>query len=75
MASLNIRLGRAGGLEVALRVLRQGNVGVGFLQDKKLTYSTHTWYGAGYAIWVTETEIRHQVGVSVVWREAARWQF
>ena len=32
IVTLNIRLGRAGGLEKALRALRKGNIGIGVLQ-------------------------------------------
>ena len=36
-ATLNIRLGRAGGIETELWALRQGDVYVGVLQETKLT--------------------------------------
>ena len=71
IASLNIRLGRAGGLETALR---QGNVGVGIIQDTKLTNKIHTRYGSGYLVWSTEAEIHHFRGGAVVWQEEAGWQ-
>ena len=41
LATLNIRSGRAGGLELALRALRQGNIDVGVLQETKLTDRIH----------------------------------
>ena len=47
LASLNIRTGRVGGLETALRVLQKGKVDVGFLQETKLTQVIHNHYGAG----------------------------
>ena len=37
IASLNIRSGQAGGLEAALQAPHQGNIGIGVLQDMKLT--------------------------------------
>ena len=37
LATLNIRSGREGCLEAALRVLIQGNVDVGVLQETKVT--------------------------------------
>ena len=60
IASLNIRLGRAGGLEEALRDLHQGNVNVRVLQEAKLTRRIHTLYGAGCSVWATHVERRHQ---------------
>ena len=42
IATLNIRLGRAGGLETALRALRQDNIGIKVLQETKLTRGIHT---------------------------------
>ena len=50
LPSLNIRTGRAGGLETELRSLQQGNVDVGLLQETKLTQGIHTHHGAGYNI-------------------------
>ena len=41
LATLNIRSGRAGGLEAALRVLRQGKIDVGVLQETKITDNIH----------------------------------
>ena len=42
LTSLNIRMGRAGGLDTALRALYQGNVDMGLLQETKLTQGRHT---------------------------------
>ena len=66
MVSLNIRSGRAGGLETALQVLHQGNIDVGFLQEMKLMQGIHTWNGTEYNVWETEEDSRHQGGVAVV---------
>ena len=41
IASINIRSGREGGLETALRALQQGNIGIGFLQEKNLPGDPH----------------------------------
>ena len=59
IVSLNIRPGRASGLEAALRALKQGNVEVGVLQEMKLKKGIHTRYGVGYAVWETEADSRH----------------
>ena len=53
IAPLNIRLGQAGGLDVALRELQKGNVDVGVLHETKLARRIHKCYGAGYAVWAT----------------------
>ena len=47
---LNIRFGRAGRMEEALRALKQGNVDVGVLQETKLTDGTHACHRMGYAV-------------------------
>ena len=54
LATIKIRLGRAGGLEAALRALRQGNVDVGILQKTKMADGIHVRQGEGYSVWVTE---------------------
>ena len=41
LTTLNIRSGRAGGMEAVLRALRQGNVDVGVLQTMKSTEMIH----------------------------------
>ena len=60
IASLNIRSGRVGGMEEALRDFHQGNVNVGVLQEAKLTRRIHTRYRAGYSVWATHVESRHR---------------
>ena len=42
VSTLNIRSGRAGGLEAALQSLNQGNVDMGVLQETKITDRIHT---------------------------------
>ena len=49
--------------------MQQGNVYVGFLQYKKLTHGSHTWYGAGYVILEMEAKSRKRGGVKVFCRE------
>ena len=74
LATLNIRSGRAVGLEAALRAMNQVNVYVDILQETKLWDRIHARQGAGYAVWASTAESRHRGGVSVVWREDAGWQ-
>ena len=51
LATLNIRSGRVGGLEAALRSLRQVSVDVGVLKGTKLTEGIHACHGEGYYVW------------------------
>ena len=74
IASLNIRLGRAGRLEAALRDLKQGNVEVRVLQETRLMDGIHAHHRAGYAVCATVAESRHWGEVTVVQREDAGWQ-
>ena len=59
MASLNIRMGRAGILDTALRELQQGNVYLVFLHKTNLAQDIHTQNGMGYDVWETEAESHH----------------
>ena len=59
IATLKIGAGRAGGLETALRALRQGNIGIRVLQETKLAGGIHTRRISGYTVWATEAESRH----------------
>ena len=54
--TLNIRSGRAGGLETALRALRQGNIGIRVLQEMKLTGGIYTRQSSGYTVWAIEAD-------------------
>ena len=53
-------------MEGALQELHQGNVGIGFLQEKKLTEGIHTQYISGYKVWVMDAESRHRVRITIV---------
>ena len=66
LASLNIHLGRVGGLETALRALQQGNAEKGFLQETNQAQVTHT---PEMAQDTTSGQRRHRVGI---WEEL-RW--
>ena len=71
-ASINIQLGLAGGLEVVLCSLQQGNVGIGVLQDKKMMEVVYMWHSSRYYLWVTEADIRHWVGIEITWQWGER---
>ena len=46
IALLNISLGRARGLDTAIRALQQGNIGIGVFQEIKLTEGIHTRFSS-----------------------------
>ena len=73
IAPLNIRSGRVGVLETALRALRQGNIGMGVLQETELTGRIHMRLSSGYNVWATEAESQHRGGVAIVWRAEEAW--
>ena len=58
-ASLNIQLGKAGGVKAALGALYQVNVIIGLLQEQNLTMSMNTQYSMGYILWSTEAKSLH----------------
>ena len=60
-ATLHIRSRGEGGLEVALRSLRQVNVDMGILQETKLMDGINTGQVEEYFIWGTKVESRHRV--------------
>ena len=72
--TLNIRAGRVGGLELALRALCQGKVDMGIVQETKLTDRIHARQGEGYSIWEIEAEIIHWGGIADFWGEDTGWQ-
>ena len=47
IVSLNINLGQAGCLESTLCALQKGNIGIGVLQETKMTGGVHTQYSLG----------------------------
>ena len=74
LATLNIRSATVGGLEVALRELKQGNVDVGVLKETKFMEGVYARQGAGYTVCILEAEGRHWGVIPVVWREEAGYQ-
>ena len=55
----NIRNGRKGGLEAALRGMSQANMDLGILQETKLTYGVYTCRSAGYNVIATDAPASH----------------
>ena len=64
----NIRNGRKGGLEMALRGMSQANMDLGILQETKLTDGIYTRESAGYSVIATDTPSRHGGGVALFYR-------
>ena len=61
----NIRNGRKGGLEAALRGMSQANIDLGILQETKLTVGVYTRGLAGYKVITTDAPSRHRGGVAL----------
>ena len=67
----NIRNGRNGGLEAALRGMAQANIDLGVFQDTKCTNGVYTRALARYHVVATDTLRRHCGGVALFYREEA----
>ena len=50
----NIRNGRGGGLELALRGMAQANIDLGIFQETKFTEGIYTCESAGYRVIATD---------------------
>ena len=57
----NIRNGRNGGLEAALRGRDQANMDLGVMQETKITDSVYTRVSAGYRVVATDAPSRHLI--------------
>ena len=64
----NIRNGRKGGLESALRGMSQANMDLGILQETKITNGVYTRGSAGYKVIATDAPSRHRGGVALFYR-------
>ena len=74
IVTYNIRSGRSGGLELALRAMKQMNVDFGILTETKLTDGIHTRSFEGYTVVATKALSPHQGGVAIFFRESNYWQ-
>ena len=74
LATYNIRNGRNGGLEAALRAMAQANVDLGVFQETKLTEGTHTRRSSDYQVRATDAPSRHQGGVALFYRDSDLFQ-
>ena len=66
--SYNIRNGRKGGLEAALRGVSQANMDLGLLQETKLTDGIYTRGSVGYSVVATDAPSQHRGGVAIFYR-------
>ena len=64
----NIRNGRNGGLESALRGMDQANMDLGIFQETKCTDGIYTRASAGYSDVTTDVPSRHRGGVAVFYQ-------
>ena len=67
-STYNIRNGRKGGLEAALRGMSQANMDLGILQETKLPDGIYTRGSAGYSVIATDAPSRHRGGVALFYR-------
>ena len=64
----NIRNGRNGGLESALRGMYQAKTDLGIFQETKCTDGIYTRESAGYRVVATDAPSRHSSGVTLFYR-------
>jgi exonuclease III len=74
LVSYNIRNGRAGRLEAALRAMAQANVDLGVFQETKLTDGIYTRQSSGYQVIASNAPSKHQGGIALFWRDSPHWQ-
>jgi hypothetical protein len=68
LASFNIRSGRNGGLEAALRAMDQLGVDIGFLVETKLTGGIYTRHLSGYDVLALTVMLSSSGGIALFWR-------
>ena len=64
-STYNIRNGRNGGLEAALRGMAQANIDLGIFQETKCTDGVYTRASAGYRVVAIDAPIRHRGGIKL----------
>jgi exonuclease III len=74
VATWNIRSGRNGGLESALRALEQANVDLAFLTEAKLTGGIHARRGNGYDVIATNAMSKQRGGVALCYRKSDHFE-
>jgi hypothetical protein len=68
IALFNIRSGRNGGLEAALRAMDQLGVDIGFLVETKLTGGIYTRHLSGYDVLASTAMLLSSGGIALFWR-------
>jgi hypothetical protein len=68
IALFNIRSGRNGGLEAALRAMDQLGVDIGFLVETKLTGGIYTRHSLGYDVLASTAMSSSSGGIALFWR-------
>jgi hypothetical protein len=74
VASYNIQSGLNGGLESALRAMKQMGVDCGILLATKLTEEVYTRWSSGYNIRSTHAPSKWQGGISHFWRTSETYE-
>ena len=67
----NIRNGRNGGLEAALRGMAQSNIDLGVLQETKCTDGVYTCASSEYRVVTTDALSQHRGRVALFYRDGA----
>ncbi len=68
IALFNIRSGRNGGLEAALRTIDQLGVDIGFLVETKLMGGIYTRHSSGYDVLALTAMSSSSGGIALFWR-------
>ena len=74
VTSYNIQSGRNGGLESALRVMKQMGVDCGVILETKLTKGVYTRWSSGYNVRSTHAPSKWQGGISLFWRTSGTYE-
>ena len=74
LCTYNMRDGRNGGLESALRAMAQANVDVGVLTEAKLPPNIYARCSSGYNVIATASPNQHQGGLAIFYRNSEHWQ-
>ena len=64
----NIRNGRNGGLESALRAMEAMGIDIGILLETKVTGEIYTCFSSRYSIVASDAASAHQGGIALFWR-------
>ena len=67
-STYNIRNGRNGELESALRGMAQANMDLGIFQEIKCSEGIYIRESAGYIVVATDAPSQHHIGVAVFYR-------